>query len=98
MLASLKTGVKVDWVPNKPVDHIRVVSWELLVNHQAQNTHHRGSSIVQLNTSFTLLLFRSEGRPSEIKGVVTKVTNELTTGDIFHYSELQEPDKCKDLQ
>ena len=75
------------------------LSSELLVNHKSKDSHHGGTSVVQLNgTLLKLGLFR-ERVPSEVKGSVTEVSNELSlSGNILHDEKLKESNEEKDLK
>ena len=75
------------------------LSSELLVNHKSKDSHHGGTSVVQLNGTLGELGLLIEGVPSEIKGSVTEVSNELSlSGNILHDSELKESNEGKDLE
>eukprot|EP00804_Cyclotella_cryptica_P006194 CCRYP_015289-RC/>CCRYP_015289-RC protein AED:0.24 eAED:0.24 QI:17/-1/0/1/-1/0/1/0/220 len=74
-------------------------SSKLLMDHESKNSHHRGTSIVQLNCTFRELGFLIKGVPSEVKGSVTEITNEFTlTSDILHDCKLKESNKGEDLK
>ena len=72
---------------------------DLLVNHKSKDSHHGGTSIVQLNGTLGKLGLLIERVPSEVKGSVTEVSNELTlSGDVLHNSKLKESNEGKDLE
>ncbi|KAL7513477.1 hypothetical protein ACHAXN_010698, partial [Cyclotella atomus] len=75
------------------------LSSELLVNHKSKNSHHGGTSVVQLDGTLGELGLFIEGVPSEVKCSVTEVTNELTlAGNILHDGKLQESNEGEDLK
>ncbi|KAL7441839.1 hypothetical protein ACHAXH_005689 [Discostella pseudostelligera] len=63
------------------------------MDHQAKNSHHCGTSIVQLNSTLGKLGLLIEGIPSKVKSTITEVTNELsggsTVGTVLHDAKLQ---------
>ena len=72
---------------------------DLLVNHKSKNSHHGGTSIVQLNGALGKLGLLIELIPSEINVSVTEVTNVLVSGsgNITHEGTLKDSDEGDDL-
>ena len=77
-------------------------SSELLVNHKSKDTHHGGTSVVQLNGTLLKLGILIKCIPSEVDGAVTEVTDEVTgggtVGTVLHDSKLQEANEGKHLE
>jgi hypothetical protein len=73
---------------------------ELLVNHKTKDTHHGGTSIVQLNGTLGELGLFIKGVPAEVKGAVTEVTNVLIASslNVLHDSKLKEANEGEDLE
>jgi hypothetical protein len=67
------------------------------VNHQSEDTHLGGTSIVQFDSTLLKLDFRFEGVPAVVDGSVTEVTGEFSSGDVLHDGNLQESDEGDDL-
>ena len=73
-------------------------SSELLMDHKSKDSHHGGTSVVQLNSTLGKLGLLIEGVPSEVKGTVTEVTNEFVlAGNILHDTELKSTNEGEDL-
>jgi hypothetical protein len=70
---------------------------DLLVHHKPKNSHHGGTSVVQLNSTLLHLLLLRESIPSEVNESVTEVTNELSSGDVLHDEKLKESNEGNDL-
>ena len=70
---------------------------KLLVNHEGEDTHLSGTSLVELDSTLLKLGLSIESVPSEVNEVVTEVTNEFSSGDVLHDSNLKEADKGDDL-
>jgi hypothetical protein len=70
---------------------------DLLVHHKSKNSHHGGTSVVQLNSTLLHLLLLRESIPSEVNESVTEVTNELSSGDVLHDEKLKESNEGNDL-
>jgi hypothetical protein len=75
-------------------------SSELLMNHKSKDTHHGGTSVVQLNGTLGELGLFIKGVPAEVKGTVTEVTNVLIASslNVLHNSKLKESNEGKDLE
>mmetsp|Transcript_13043 Transcript_13043/g.18682 ORF Transcript_13043/g.18682 Transcript_13043/m.18682 type:complete len:218 (+) Transcript_13043:132-785(+) len=75
-------------------------SSELLVNHKSKNSHHSGTSVVQLNGTLGKLGLFIKGVPAEVKGAVTEVTNVFISSslNVLHDSKLKESNEGKDLE
>jgi len=67
------------------------------MHHKSKDTHHGGTSLVQLNSTLLQLGLLIEGIPSEVNGTVAEVTDELSSGDILHDKELKETNKGDNL-
>ena len=73
-------------------------SSELLMDHKSKDSHHGGTSVVQLNSTLGKLGLLIEGVPSEVKGTVTEVTDEFVlAGNILHDTELKSTNEGEDL-
>ena len=70
---------------------------ELLVNHKSKDSHHGGTSLVQLNGALGHLGLGIEGVPAKVERVVTEVTDELSSGDVLHHEQLKESDESNNL-
>jgi hypothetical protein len=58
--------------------------------HKSKNSHHGGTSIVELDGTLGELGLLIKGVPAEVKGSVTEVTNELTLASyVLHDSKLK---------
>jgi hypothetical protein len=68
------------------------------VDHKSQHTHLGGTSLVQLNGTLGKLGLLVERVPSKVEGVVAEVTNELSSGDVFHDGKLQGTNEKEDLK
>ena len=69
------------------------------MDHESKNSHHGGTSIVELDSTLGKLGLLVEGVPAEVKGSVTEVTRELRlSGNILHDGKLQEANEKEDLQ
>merc|ERR1719251_790941 len=74
-------------------------SSKLLMNHKSKDSHHGGTSVVELNSTLGELGLLIEGVPSEVKRSVTEVTGELSlSGNILHDEELEGSDEGNDLE
>jgi hypothetical protein len=76
-------------------------SSELLVNHKSEDTHHSGTSVVQLNGTLLELGLLIERVPAEVNESVTEVTDEFTrlgtVGGVLHDEKLKKSNEKKDL-
>jgi hypothetical protein len=70
---------------------------KLLVNHQSEDTHLGGTSVVQFDGTLLHLDLRFEGVPAVVDGSVTEVTNELSSGDVLHDGDLQSANEKEHL-
>ena len=70
-------------------DHVDLS--ELLVDHEAEDAHHGGAAVVELDSTLEGLGLLIEGVPAEVEGTVTEVSGELSlAGDVLHDAELKE--------
>ena len=75
------------------------LSSELLVNHKSKNSHHGGTSVVQLNSTLLKLGLLREGVPAEINEAVAEISGEFTkSGNILHDEKLKETNEEEDLE
>jgi hypothetical protein len=70
---------------------------QLLVDHKGEDTHLGGTALVELDGTLLELSLLVEGVPAEVKGVVTEVTNEFSSGDVLHDGELKEANEGNKL-
>mmetsp|Transcript_13767 Transcript_13767/g.30769 ORF Transcript_13767/g.30769 Transcript_13767/m.30769 type:complete len:220 (+) Transcript_13767:231-890(+) len=77
----------------------REFSPELFVDHKSQGSHHGGTSVVELNGTLGKLGFLVKGVPSEVKGSVAEVTNELISSsfNVLHDTKLKSSNKGNNL-
>jgi hypothetical protein len=61
----------------------------LFVDHKGKDSHHGGTALVELDGTLLHLGLLIKGVPSVVDGVVTEVTNEFSSGDVLHDSELK---------
>jgi len=73
----------------------------LLVDHKSKDTHHGGTAVVKLNSTLGELGLLIEGVPSEVKGTVTEITDEVTrfgsVGGVLHDTKLKGTNEGNDL-
>jgi hypothetical protein len=68
------------------------------MDHKSKNSHHGGTSVVQLNGTLGKLGFLVEAVPSKVNGAVTEITNEFVlAGNILHDTELKKSNEGEDL-
>lgn len=71
----------------------RHVASELLVNHESENTHHRCSSVVELDGALLQLRLIGVLVPSEVKETIPEVSREFSRsgaiGRVLHDEKLQ---------
>jgi len=68
------------------------------MDHKSKDSHHGGTSVVQLNGTLGKLGLLIEGVPSKVKSTVTEVTNELVlAGNILHDAKLKSTNEGEDL-
>jgi len=81
-------------------DHADLV--ELLVDHEAEDAHHGGTAVVELDGALAELGLLIKGVPAEVKGTVAEVTGEFTglgtVGGVLHDEELEEANEGDDLE
>ena len=81
-------------------NHVDLV--ELLVDHEAEDAHHGGTAVVELDGALGELGLLIEGVPAEVEGTVAEVTGEFTglgtVGGVLHDEELEEADEGDDLE
>ena len=70
---------------------------QLLVDHKGKDTHHGGTSLVELDGTLLKLGLLVKGVPAKIEGVVTEVTDEFSSGDVLHDSKLKETNEGNKL-
>eukprot|EP01083_Nonionella_stella_P094856 266248_1 len=72
---------------------------KLLVHHKSEDTHHGGTSVVQLNSTLLHLGLVIELVPGGLEGSVTKISGELVveSGHVLHDSKLQKTNEGEDL-
>lgn len=69
------------------------------MNHQAQNSHHGSTSVVQLNSALRQLGLLAEVIPSKVKEAVAEVAHEVILArNVLHDEQLEEADEEKDLK
>ena len=74
------------------------VSTELLVDHEAEDAHHGGTAVVELNGTLGKLGLLIKGVPAVVEGPVAEVPGELgLSGDILHDGELESTDGEEEL-
>merc|ERR1711966_371397 len=75
---------------------------ELFVDHKSQKTHLGGTAVVQFNGTLGKLGLLIKSIPSEVKGSVTEVTNEVswggTVGAVLHDTQLQSTNEGNNLE
>ena len=74
-------------------------SSQLFVDHKSEDSHHGGTSVVELDGTLGELGLFVEVVPSEVEGSVSEVTDELVSGswDVLHDTELEDSDEGEDL-
>ena len=70
----------------------------MLVDHKSKNSHHGGTSVVELDGTLGKLGLFIKGVPAVVKGVVTEVTNEFSSGDVLHDEKLKSSDEGNNLE
>ena len=69
------------------------------MDHQAKNSHHSRTSVVQLNSTLGKLGRLVEFVPSKVNSAVTEVTNKcILASNILHDEELKEANEEKNLE
>ena len=70
----------------------------MFVDHEGQDSHHSGTSVVELDGTLLKLGVLIEGVPSVVKGSVAEVTREFGfSGNILHDGKLQKTDEGNNL-
>ena len=69
------------------------------MDHDGEDTHLSGTSLVELNGTLSELGLLVKAIPSEVNESIAEVTNELVSGswDVLHHSVFEEEDEGKDL-
>ena len=67
------------------------------MDHESKNTHHSGTTLVELNGTLLELLLLAEGGPAEIDGTIAKVTHKFSSGDVLHHEKLKETNEGNNL-
>ena len=69
------------------------------MDHKSKNSHHGGTSVVELDGTLLELGVFVEFVPSEIEGSVAEVTNEFvsSSGDVLHDTEFKDTAEGNDL-
>mmetsp|Transcript_1135 Transcript_1135/g.3181 ORF Transcript_1135/g.3181 Transcript_1135/m.3181 type:complete len:227 (-) Transcript_1135:2-682(-) len=79
------------------VDDVGVVV-KLLVHHEREDAHLRGTAVVELDGALGLLLLGGERVPAEVESAVAEVTGELgLASHVLHHRELEEAHEGEDL-
>jgi hypothetical protein len=68
------------------------------VNHKSKDSHHSSTSVVQFNATLGKLGLLIKRVPAKVNEFVTEVTNKLSSSDVLHDKELEESNKCNDLE
>eukprot|EP01083_Nonionella_stella_P176149 615591_1 len=75
------------------------LSSQLLVDHKSKNSHHGGTSVIELNTALGKLGLLVEVIPSKVQKSVSEIANEVILArDILHDEQLKEANEEKDLK
>ena len=70
----------------------------MFVNHKSKDSHHGGTSVVELDSTLLQLGLLIEVVPSEVKGSVSEISREFTlSGDILHDEQFKESNEGDDL-
>eukprot|EP00566_Odontella_aurita_P036917 CAMPEP_0113574922 /NCGR_PEP_ID=MMETSP0015_2-20120614/27405_1 /TAXON_ID=2838 /ORGANISM="Odontella" /LENGTH=152 /DNA_ID=CAMNT_0000478091 /DNA_START=353 /DNA_END=808 /DNA_ORIENTATION=+ /assembly_acc=CAM_ASM_000160 len=81
-------------------DHVDLA--QLLVHHEAEDAHHGGAAVVQLNGALGELGLLVKSVPAEVKGSVTEVPGEVSrlgaVGGVLHDEELKEANEGDELE
>ena len=67
------------------------------MNHEREDSHLGGTSLVKLNSTLVQLGLFIEGVPAEVDGVVTEITDEFSSSDVLHHAKLEESDEGDQL-
>ena len=75
---------------------------ELLVDHEAEDAHHGGAAVVELDGTLGKLGLLIKGVPAEVEGTVAEVTGEVTglgtVGRVLHDGKLESADEGDNLE
>ena len=77
------------------------LSAELLVHHEANDAHHGGAAVVELDAALSVLLLRGEGVPAKVEEAVAEVARELARSRAMaspSSRRLEEANESEDLQ
>ena len=73
-------------------------SSEFLMDHESEDSHHGGTTVVQLDGTLGQLGLLVEGVPAEVDGAVAEVADEFVlASDVLHDSELEESNEGENL-
>ncbi len=68
------------------------------MDHEGQDSHHSGTSVVQFDSTLLQLGLLIEGVPSVVEGSVAEISREFGfSGDILHDGKLQKTDEGNNL-
>jgi hypothetical protein len=71
------------------------------MDHEAEDAHHGGTAVVELDGALGKLGLLIKGVPAEVEGAVAEVTGEVTglgtVGGVLHDEELKEANEEEDL-
>ena len=67
------------------------------MDHETEDSHHGGTSVVELDGTLGELLFLIEGVPSVVDGSGSEVTNELSFSRVVTHDEFEDEDKGEKL-
>ena len=70
---------------------------KLFVNHECEDSHLCGTSVVELNSALLQFCLFIKGIPSEINEVVTEVTWEFTSNIVSHDGNLKDTNEERNL-
>ena len=68
------------------------------MDHKSEDSHHGGTSLVQLDSALGELGVGIKGVPAVVDEAVTEVTNEFSSGDVLHDEDLKESDESEELE
>ena len=68
------------------------------MDHEAEDAHHGGTAVVELDGALGKLGLLIEGIPAEVEGTVAEIAGELSlASDVLHDTELKKANEEKDL-
>ena len=71
---------------------------ELVVDHESEQTHLGGTSLVKLKGTLGHLGLSVKGVPAKVEGVIAEVTNEFSSGDVLHDGKLKGANEGNNLR